>query len=277
MRRSLFTGLMLASCLVLFGAGCAEQLAATVPDMTPAATTTMDTPMAVPGQVIGWSPRGTGIDRAEVSFSTSTASQMVIYRFSLADHAFAFRHSTSAAAVSEWSAHLPEALFVANGVYFHEDQLPSGWLKAEGKTIGSRSFDADKSGLLVLGPKPRIVTVASTQKTAKEAARNAAQSFPLLIGEGKALVKEDSGKVARRTFVGIDTAQAYLYVGVVPYTGISLYELSQALARLPIRWESVLNLDGGPSTGFAFRSVDQPETIDSYLTVPNVLVVFPHS
>ncbi len=225
--------------------------------------------------VVGWSSRGNGIERTAFRFSTSTASEVIIYRFSLKEYEFTFQHSTSAVAVSDWLGRIPEAIFAANGVYFHEDALPSGWLRSGGKVIGTRSFDTDKSALLVLHPEPKILATGSDQKAAKQQARDAAQSFPLLIARGSAAVKEDSGKVARRTFVGIDAAQAYLYVGVVPYTGISLYELSQSLARLPIRWESVLNLDGGPSSGLRFRGTDEPETIDSYVTVPNVLLVSP--
>lgn len=274
MDRSLGRLFVLASCIVLFGVGCEKLVPVTLPVVLQRSATTTATG-APPSAVIGWSARGPGVDRTAFRFSTSTASEVVIYRFSRTKHTFGFRHSTSSAAVSEWMGRESEALFAANGVYFHEDELPSGWFRTEGKVIGTRSFDADKSALLVLGPNPTILVNASEQKAAKQKARDAAQSFPLLISGGVAVVKEDSGKVARRTFVGTDKTQEYLYVGIVPYTGISLYELSQALTRLPVRWEAVLNLDGGPSSGIVFRSPDQSETIDSYVTVPNVLVIHP--
>lgn len=273
MDRSLARLLVFVSCIALLGAGCEKLVPVPLPVVLQRSATT--TSGASPIAVISWSARGSGIDRTAFRFSTSTASEVVIYRFSLAKHTFGFRHSTSGAAVSEWMGREPEALFAANGVYFHEDELPSGWFRAEGKVIGARSFDADKSALLRLEPNPTILINASEQKAAKQKARDAAQSFPLLVSGGVAAIKEDSGKVARRTFVGTDKAQEYFYVGIVPYTGISLYELSQALTRLPVRWEAVLNLDGGPSSGIVFRAPDQSETIDSYVTVPNVLVIHP--
>ncbi len=274
MDRSLARLFVLVSCVGLLGVGCEKLVSTSLPVILQRSATTTASGTS-PSAVIGWSPRGPGIDRTAFRFSTSTASEVIIYRFSRTKHVFGFRHSTSSAAVSEWMGREPEALFAANGVYFHEDELPSGWFRAEGKVIGTRSFDADKSALLVLNPNPAILTNASEQKAAKQKVADGAQSFPLLISGGIAAIKEDSGKVARRTFVGTDKTQEYLYVGVVPYTGISLYELSQALTRLPVRWEAVLNLDGGPSSGMVFRAMDQSETIDSYVTVPNVLVIHP--
>lgn len=270
MYRSFTSLLLFGSCIVLFGTGCEKLVPAILPVVLQRSSTSTS---SVPVNVIGWSARSPGVDRTAFRFSTSTASEVVIYRFSLAKHTFSLRHSTSSASVSEWLGRVPEAVFVANGVYFHEDALPSGWLRTEGVVIGTRAFDADKSALLVLNPNPKILVRPSDQKTAKQKARDAAQSFPLLIADVAAVVKEDSGKVARRTFVGTDKTEEYLYVGVVPYTGISLYELSQALIRLPVRWEAVLNLDGGPSSGLAFRASDQTETIDSYVTVPNILMI----
>lgn len=267
-RLSRFVGV--GVCLLFFGAGCVR-----VPEFSsltiPQGATSSNG--VVSGSIMSWSVEDAGIERAKVRFSTSTASEVVIYRFSIVDHRFAFRHSTSTAAVSEWLTRIPEALFVSNGVYFHEDGLPSGWLRTKGEAVGTRLFDVDKSAVLELQPRVGIRISATEQGKLKQEAKEAAQSFPLLVSHGRALVKEDSGKVARRTFVGIDRAHAYLYVGIVPYTGISLYELSQALVSLPVQWESVLNLDGGPSSGFAFRAQKRSETIDSYVTVPNVLVV----
>ena len=273
MHRSLGRLFVLVSCVVLFGVGCEKLVPVALPVVSQRSVTT--TAGTSPSAVIGWSARGPGVDRTAFRFSTSTASEVVLYRFSRTKYTFGFRHSTSSAAVSEWMGREPEAVFAANGVYFHEDELPSGWFRAEGKVIGTRSFDADKSALLRLEPNPTILVNASEQKAAKQKARDAAQSFPLLISGGVAAIREDSGKVARRTFVGTDKTQEYLYVGIVPYTGISLYELSQALTRLPVRWEAVLNLDGGPSSGIVFRSSERAETIDSYVTVPNVLVIHP--
>ncbi len=242
-----------------------------VPSMglPPASSTTS----SASSSVTTWSSRTVGIDRLQVAFSSSTASTIVVYRFALDAYTFGFEHATAAAAVSEWLARDSSAVFIANGLYFHEDYLPSGWFKTDGKIVGKRSFDRDKSALLELAPNVGIYLMPAEISKHMSSSREAAQSFPVLLSDGRAAVKEESGKVARRTFVGTDKHHKFLYVGVVPYAGISLFELSRALTKLPVQWDVVLNLDGGPSSGMAFRDVSQPELIDSYVTVPNVLVV----
>lgn len=258
-------------CLVLLGGGCAAPMAkiqAVVSHTDTSATATQR-------GVLTWNMQGKGIERASVDFATSTVSTIVLYRFSLKDHVFSLAHASSAASVSEWMKQTPQALFVSNGVYFHEDQLPSGAFISGKQRIGNRAFDGDKSALLMLQPRVSILTTPDSQKRAEREAIEAAQSFPVLVSNGRAQIKTDSGKVSRRTFVGIDQAHTYLYVGIVPYTGISLYELGRALAELPIPWETALNVDGGPSSGISFRSSEKTELIDSYVTVPNVLIVEP--
>lgn len=271
MRSHLLRAWAIISCLTVFGAGCEPLSSLDLPliSQSPVATST-----APSGSMIGWVSYGSGVDRGAFRFSSSTASEIIIYRFAIATHTFGFRHATSGASVTEWADAHPEAIFTANGVYFHEDALPSGWFRMGGEVIGKRAFDLDKSALVTLHPKPGIVTAPATQRSAQQSAQDAAQSYPLLVSKGVAAVKEDSGKVARRTFIGTDAKGTFLYVGIVPYTSISLYELSQALARLPIRWDTVLNLDGGPSSGLRFRGAERSEVIDSYVTVPNVLMVF---
>lgn len=261
----------LGLCLILMvwcGAGC-QFLEAIMPAENAPATTTVLLP---PGKIPDWSSQAVGIDRLDINFSTSTASRVVIYRIALKNHRFSFEHATATASVAEWLGRLSDAELVINGVYFQENYLPSGWLKVHDQLIGQRQFDVDRSALLTLQPEVAIVT-GNQVPHAKNTATDAAQSYPMLVEDGAPLVKDESGKVARRTFVGVDRTHEYLYLGVVPYTSISLYELSHFLAKLPIHWKTVLNLDGGPSSGLAFRNASVSETIDSYVTVPNVLVV----
>ncbi len=270
MKRALVRVVSAVVSFVFFGSGCeAVQKAVSpiqlVPPTHPAANSET--------QVV-WNSRAAGIDRAQFAFSSSTASAVIVYRFALKDYALAFQHATSAA-ISDWQKQLSNAQFVLNGVYFHAEQLPSGWFKSKEQVIGKRSFDVDKSALLTLQPKVDILAAPEEQKKAKTQSSEAAQSFPLLVSNGLTSIKTDSGKASRRTFIGIDQSRTYVYIGIVPYMSISLYELSQALVRLPVPWDMVLNLDGGPSSGIAFRDQTSPELIDSYVTIPNVIVVTP--
>jgi len=40
-----------------------------------------------------------------------------------------------------------------------------------------------------------------------------------------------------------------------------------------VSWDRVINMDGGPSSGIAFRSIISSEALDSYTVVPNVLFI----
>ena len=182
-------------------------------------------------------------------------------------------HELPPAHVSEWFDHVTSAVMMTNGVYFHEDLFPSGLFIHGGKRIGARQFDADKSGVLSFTPKPEILRSVLSNEQIK-VWQEAAQSFPFLIEDGAIAVATDTGRIARRTFIGLDR-DGNVYMGIVPFAGLSLYELARALSRLPIPWDSVLNLDGGPSSGLFVRSGDGVEGLDSFVPVPNVIAVEP--
>jgi hypothetical protein len=100
----------------------------------------------------------------------------------------------------------------------------------------------------------------------------AGQSYPFFLRQGKEAIEKDSGLIARRTFFGIDEG-GLVYVGVVPDAPITLFQLMHLLKSLPVRWQAVINLDGGPSTGLASQTREKREVIESYTGVPNVLLV----
>lgn len=272
MRRIVWGSVGLLLVCLLAGGGCQRSWVA---DQLP--THVSGTTSEPELYTLAWEKKGEGIERAEVAFSSSTASTMLLYRFEIKHYTFAFQQATSTASVAEWLARTPDAVFVANGVYFHEDYSASGWLKSGGRVVGSRMFDADKSALLSLHPSVSISVTPDAQASARQIATEAAQSYPVLLQRGQPVVKVDSGKASRRTFVGIDQSHAYFYVGIVPYTSVSLYELAHILGKLPIAWDTALNMDGGPSSGVAIRTSEGFEAADSYVTVPNVLTVLPRT
>ncbi|MFA6429320.1 MAG: phosphodiester glycosidase family protein [Patescibacteria group bacterium] len=219
-----------------------------------------------------WRDVGQGIGRLELTVSTSTAARMVLYRFPQEGFSWRFAHATSSQRVSAWADQSPRAVLVANGVYFHPDNAPSGMLLSRGKRVGLRQFDLDRTSAMVLAPgKPRIIDT-KTESLDIASLTEAAQSYPLLVEQGQARVQEESGKYARRTFFGTDTI-GNVYLGVVPDEPVSLFELSQMLLKTQVDWMRVINLDGGPSTGVVLRTSVFDEAIDSYTGVPNVILV----
>ena len=139
-----------------------------------------------------------------------------------------------------------------NGGYFTEDYRPDGLLEVDGVVrqpargglsgvVGSSSDDAP------------VVALAEGIDTAK--LRDALQTGPFLVDPGGAHgIRRDDGKRARRSLVILTKDR----IAVAVTSRCGLYDLATALVRSP--WffgvddvERALNLDGGPSSGFAVR------------------------
>ncbi len=219
-----------------------------------------------------WEDVANGIGRFEKQFTfEDREGRLTLFRFEAGQFNWSFEYATSAQSVFGWADSLPRADFVANGVYFHDDFSPSGLLIKDGERVGERAFDVDKSGVLVFGDDPRVIDT-SVDKFDFVSANEAGQSFPFLIRGGQTAVVEDSFKYASRTFVGTDRDGVF-YVGT--YDGaVSLFELSNVLNDLPVSWGSILNLDGGPSSGYAFRDHGEISGANSLTAVPNVIAGF---
>lgn len=253
MRHLLCCALLLA---LTVGAGCKPTFTATHPILSPVPT---------------WETVEKGVERREVPIGVSpTNGTLLLYRVSRDGWIWSVEHSTTARSVREWADALPDAALVANAGYFHEDFMPSGALWSHGEQIGTRTFDADKSAYVVLSPIPRIVDL-ERDPHALDGARDVVQTYPYLVKDGKPAMSEDSGKRAERTFVGMDSADR-VYVGVVIGTTVSLYELMTLLREQPVDWRDVVNLDGGPSTGFVVRTEKENRSRNSLTPVPSVIV-----
>jgi len=209
----------------------------------------------------------------EYTYGESASERLVLYRFVDETHHLRLVHDEATPkAVSQWHVANPSAEIVINGFYFHEDWFPSGRMIADGAYNGDREFDADRSAYVILSPTFEILDTAV--EPIPENVQDAAQSYPFLIKNGEAAISEDSGLVARRTFLGDDTA-GFGYIGVVPFDEISLFELSHVLDAMDINWDDAVNLDGGPSTGLSATTETVTESYDSFTVVPNTVVVEP--
>jgi uncharacterized protein YigE (DUF2233 family) len=159
-----------------------------------------------------------------------------------------------------------------NAMYFLEDLSPAGFFVADGVEQRDHPFDWDLSALLVMDEEGAL-RVRPTEEEPEDVAEltHAAQSYPLLILNGRPLLETDSGKTSRRSFVGTDT-DGRVWIGVLPDGEVSLYRLGQLLTELDISWEHVLNLDGGGSSGLFVRDVADAYH-PSYTAVPSALFV----
>lgn len=271
---SFWPALVLCFFLVWSGAGCVQSSAEPTQPAAPEITAS---------RAGVWQPIQDGM--SEMYFfqgARENKKEGFLFRFDPDKYSFRFASSLEPKTMEDWLAENPRAVMVTNGVYFHEDYSPSGLLVSGGQRIGERKFDADKSGLLELAPEVRIIDT-SAEPLDVTGVTEAAQSYPFLVLDGKSAIEEDSGLTAPRTFVGTDRDGNFL-VGFVPQDSITLFVLAQTLESLDVDINlglaRVLNLDGGPSTGYALRlPADVAEFWDGhekdFALVPNVIIVEP--
>ena len=197
------------------------------------------------------------------------SSTLVIAALPQNDFLARFEYAKEPAPLARWMT--ATTTMVLNGGYFNEDWSPAGYLVISGERIGQRKFDDNKSGLMVIQDGHISLRDLSTQPIQKsEHFEYAVQSYPWLIRAGQAALHEDSGKMSRRTAIGLDD-QYNVYVIVANNYDISLYQLMNELLRSGIAFRDVLNLDGGPSTGLMVNSGDTQVSINSQSPVPMVV------
>lgn len=220
-----------------------------------------------------WVTVDEGIQRYTALYSQpATGTRLVLYRFDPSLYIFKFVDAGIKKTLDQWRRD-EEALFVANAVYFDEQNGSQGFLRINGQEKGQRFYDLDKSGLIVLDYPPRLLDTQHTEASVLQRFSMSAQSYPFFIRNGKEAIEKDSGFIARRTFFGIDES-GFVYIGIVPEAPVTLFQLMRLLASLPVRWQSVINLDGGPSSGIATKLRDHAEVFESYTGVPNIISVF---
>ncbi len=174
--------------------------------------------------------------------------------------------------ISEWDEFIEDAELIINGAYFHEDYTPSGYLKIDYNRIGERIFDQNLSGVLVV--ENNILKIRDSGRDPLQSGEKlefALQSYPFLIKNSVRGFQEDSGKIARRTAIGIDK-EGFIYIIIVDDHRITLYDLMVELIKTDIDFVHVLNLDGGTSTGISIKKGSYEEMYDSLVKVPNVIV-----
>ena len=268
-RKYLTTGVLLCATL-FFGSGCEPTYTASAPVMP------IRQISVVASQVGSWKQVADGISRREDTNILSSTASLVMYRFDAGRFALSFADATSTGHISDWRKANTSTVAILNGEYFQASGTPSGFLRAGGESVSSHYFDLDRSGFVYGGSSPEIAMVSSSdamQSLVKQSTTtDILQSYPFLIKQGKAAVTSESGKAARRSFIGFDTSNT-LYLGVIDTGDVTLHELSLYLAQSGVAWKDVLNLDGGPSTGLSVEAGDWNETIDSWTAIPNVVLV----
>lgn len=161
------------------------------------------------------------------------------------------------------------ALISFNGQFFTEDFKPTGLLISEGEEIRNYSTADLLNGILAIDIKGNVQFFERPRGLNEKNFTFAIQNGPVLIGSnGDPKITEDSGKTASRTAIGLDKDGNLILIVLKQSflnfdNSITLYEFAQLLKNHPQLSEfglhSVLNLDGGTSTGLMIDNKYYPE------------------
>jgi exopolysaccharide biosynthesis protein len=248
--------LLIIGVLILLGSGCTPEI------------TAQNKEINEPNIQVAWTKTAIGVERFEC-VPPECAARIVVYRFPKSGFSWHFQNLTDPLTVAGHLAADSKAVFAVNGVYFDEKNLPTGLLIANGKTVGSKQYEMNKSAIIELAPEFKIINTAK-EKFDETNVAEAAQSYPLLIADG-VVQKVANEKKARRTFVGEDN-QNNIYFGIIPDDEVTLADAAALIVKTGVAWTNVLNLDGGPSSGLASSIPGSTETINSITQVPNAII-----
>lgn len=156
-----------------------------------------------------------------------------------------------------------DAELVVNGGFFDPDGKPVGLAVSKGVVL-SRLAKKLSGGVLTFDGE-RAELFPAEGFALPDGGTFAVQCRPRLVVDGEANVKSDDGKRAERTALCTRSAGRSVDVVIVRGSddgespGPSLFALARHLADAGC--ESALNLDGGPSTGIAWREGDDVRLI----------------
>jgi Phosphodiester glycosidase len=186
-----------------------------------------------------WQALRPGLEVARLAFGKELEAYAT--RFDPARYPLSLEWSLSGVRVPE--SLRPGYLAALNGGYFEPDLQPSGLLIDQGREVHAASGG---SGVVVLGNRLELLRLKDYRPGTDS---SALQAWPFLIEPGGADgIRRDDGKRSRRSAIALDGAGRGLLVAVVR-DGVSLYQLMTLCRKLGAT--VALNLDGGPSTGFA--------------------------
>jgi len=219
-----------------------------------------------------WQELAKGVSFREIPIrvenSANSADVMTVFKFQPDNFTFSLNQQISEPlTIAAWQKkYLP--LFVCNGGYFLEDNQPAELLKIKGEKFGT-NLTADSVGEFIINDNGQPDIVLDAQQNDAD---NILQSYPLLVRPDGALsVKDDSGQAAPRTVVAKDADGNILFIFTEKYY-FSLYQLQNYLIASNLNIKIALNLDGGPSSGYAFNT--QEKKISDTAAVPNVVMIF---
>jgi hypothetical protein len=187
-----------------------------------------------------WTAAAPGLEVAKVPLQPGVEAWAV--RFEPARYKLGLEWSATGLRVPESIA--PGYVVALNGGYFEPDLRPSGLLIDHGREVQAHNGG---SGVVVLEDGEAKLQRLRDFKPGPSS--TALQAWPFLIEpDGTDGIHRDDEKRSRRSAIALDAQGRGLLIAV-PQDGVSLFGLMQTCRSLGA--VVALNLDGGPSTGFA--------------------------
>lgn len=156
-----------------------------------------------------------------------------------------------------------------NGGYFDPQDQPVGLLISDGRIIAPLQKAKLLSGVVSVSDG-RLQIQRSGEFSPKSKPTAARQCGPFLVERGKPVSGLNNTRSARRTLVASETNDRAL-IGYCSH--VTLAELAAVLAIPELKVQRALNLDGGSSSAFWFRSADGITSIREQKTVRDYLGV----
>lgn len=166
------------------------------------------------------------------------------------------------------------ASLVVNGGFFDRGQAPEGLVISEGRQLSARSDTLGGGVLAVAGGLATLLPAEGYVPA--PGVTFAVQARPRLVEDGKSGIVRDDGKAAPRTALCVREAGRTLEVvvarGEAAGAGPTLALLADMLVSRGCQW--ALNLDGGPSTGAAWRGPDGAHDLPPRAPVRHALALW---
>ena len=244
------------------------------PGATTTSTTTQPTDQGTP-QLNTWYGGTPGVEVRYEDWKSpgNNEDTVTIVRFDL-------RHITLSVAyqpmqpltMSEWMQK-ERATAIINGGYFDNQNNATALVVSNGRSFGT-SYNGF-GGMLSVDSQGHIHLRSLRQNPYdpnNEQLRQATQSSPMLVLNGKATQFNANAANSRRSVVAIDKQGRLLFI-VSPSQAFSLGELEDLLVSSDLSIDRALNLDGGASTSLYVNTKSQQVAIDAFSNLPLVIIV----
>jgi Phosphodiester glycosidase len=270
--RGLVLGLALVgTATAIIGVSRCDATTAVLRDVPDAPASVVAPPVSVPADASSW--HGAAIEPETTTVGGDDSFQLLVFplrvdvaRFRIED--LGMTRELEGVLVDR------EASLVVNAGFFDPNERPEGLVVSGGVVLSTLS---DKLGGGVVTVTRSTASLAAAEGFLPAAdAELAIQAKPRLVVSGASNLKRDDGRKAERTALCLRdqgrTLEVIVARGDVPGRGPSLTMLADMLVSRGC--EGALNLDGGPSTGVAWKGGDERHVLPPRGRVRHAIVAW---